>query len=121
MHPRARSGRRLIGITAVVLVTLGMIVLAAHAPAIAQALVVDGEPIADAALLAAARAEGALLVYTANFEDNERALLARFRDDTGIRSDMIRLGTGRLFERVLTEYAGKKLRADVIGLTDVDL
>jgi iron(III) transport system substrate-binding protein len=103
------------------IVALAVAVIGQTAPAVGQALVVDDEQIADAALLRAARAEGKLLVYTANFEHNERALLARFKDDTGVQSDMIRLATGRLFERVMTEYAGKKLQADIIGLTDVDL
>jgi iron(III) transport system substrate-binding protein len=87
----------------------------------AQDLVIDGEKIADAELLRAAKAEGALLVYTANFEDNERPLLERFGQDTGIKAQMIRLATGRLFERVMTEFSGKKLQADVIGLTDAEL
>jgi iron(III) transport system substrate-binding protein len=89
--------------------------------ATAQPLVIDGEMIASAELVQAAKAEGALLVYTANFEDSERPLLELFRQDTGIKSEMIRLATGRLFERVMTEFSGKKLQADVVGLTDTEL
>jgi iron(III) transport system substrate-binding protein len=90
-------------------------------PAFAQDLVIDGEKIADAQLLRAAKAEGSLLVYTANFEDSERPLLERFQQDTGIKAEMIRLATGRLFERVMTEFSGKKLQADIVGLTDAEL
>jgi iron(III) transport system substrate-binding protein len=87
----------------------------------AQALVIDGETIAGAELVQAAKAEGSLLVYTANFEDSERPLLELFRKDTGIKSEMIRLATGRLFERVMTEFSGKRLQADVVGVTDMEL
>jgi iron(III) transport system substrate-binding protein len=50
-----------------------------------------------------------------------RALLDQFTDDTGIEAEVIRLGTGRLYERVMTEFSGGKLEADIVVLTDWDL
>ena len=72
-------------------------------------LVVNGETIADAALLQAAKAEGQFLYYTTNLEDNERAALDEFRKDTGIRSEVVRLNGSRMYERVMTEASGGKL------------
>jgi hypothetical protein len=71
---------------------LGVLRMGHHATA--QPLVIDGETIASARAVQAAKAEGALLVYTANFGDSERPLLELFRQDTGIKSEMIRLATG---------------------------
>jgi iron(III) transport system substrate-binding protein len=80
-------------------------------PCGAQSLTADGEEIA----------EGSLLVYSVNFEDMERALLDEFKKDTGIKSEVIRLSAGRLYERVMTENAGGQLKADIIDLTDLAL
>lgn len=89
------------------------------APTMAQdGLVVDGEVIADATLFDAAKEEGSLLYYTVNFEDMERGVLEYFKEDTGIDFDVVRLSTGRMFERVMTEYSGGKLEADLVSLTD---
>lgn len=96
--------------------------LAFGAPASAQdGLVIDGETIADAELLNAAKAEGSLLYYTVNFEDMERGVLDYFKQDTGIDFEVVRLSTGRMFERVMTEHSGGKLEADLVSLTDFTL
>jgi iron(III) transport system substrate-binding protein len=87
----------------------------------AQSLTIEGETIGSAELLRAAKAEGSLLSYTVNFEEMERALLERFREDTGIKSEVIRLAAGRLFERIMSEHAAKRLQADLISLTDTQL
>jgi len=97
------------------LVAAGLMAFAGPAPA---QLVVGGETIADAALLQAAKAEGQLLYYTTNLEDNERAALEEFRKDTGIRFEVVRLNGSRMYERVMTEAAGGKLAADLINLSD---
>ena len=117
----ARRPRRLLDRIGLIAGSILVGLAAWGAPAVAQDLVIDGEKIADAALLRAAKAEGSLLVYTANFEDSERPLLERFQQDTGVKAEMIRLATGRLFERVMTEFSGKKLQADIVGLTDTEL
>lgn len=84
----------------------------------AQDLVINGEKIADAALLKAAQAEGQLLYYTTNLEDNERAALEEFRKDTGIRYEVVRLNGSRMYERIMTESSGGRLQADLINVSD---
>lgn len=112
-HKVVRTQRRIaVGLGLATAVVLG-------APASAQdGLVVNGEVIADATLFDAAKQEGTLLYYTVNFEDMERGVLEYFKEDTGIDFDVVRLSTGRMFERVMTEYSGGKLEADLVSLTD---
>jgi iron(III) transport system substrate-binding protein len=111
-------------LTAGLRVSLVAVALAAvaglAAPASAQ-LVVDGEQIADAALLAAAKKEGKLLYYTVNLEQTERAALAEFKKDTGIDFDVVRLNGNRMYERVVTEFGGNQLKADLVSLSDFTL
>jgi iron(III) transport system substrate-binding protein len=84
----------------------------------AQALVVDGEEIADAKLMAAARAEGSLNVYGTYPSDNLSEALDGFRKDTGLKIEYIRVPTSRLYDRVLAEFAAGKLEVDYADLTD---
>lgn len=93
----------------------------AGAPAIAQDLVIDGERIADAALLAAARKEGKLVYYGVYPESGMDLIRTAFRKDTGIEIEFVRLITQRLHPRVLTEHAARKLEADYVDLTDLTL
>jgi iron(III) transport system substrate-binding protein len=41
-----------------------------------------------------------------------------FQKDTGVKLENVRLPSGRLYERIVTEYGAKQLRADVIRLSD---
>lgn len=116
-----RRGRRLREAAGSLVAGLALLLATGGTQLAAQDLVINGETIAKADLVAAAKAEGKLFVYTANFEHNERALLERFKADTGIDWEVIRLGTGRLYERVMTEFSGGKLEADIVGLTDWEL
>jgi len=84
----------------------------------AQALVVDGEEIADAKLFAAARAEGKLSVYGTYPTENLADTLDAFRKDTGLKLDYIRVGSSRLYERVVAEFSAGKLDVDYVDLTD---
>ena len=103
--------------------TAGSMVIAAAATvfnsaALSQGLVADGEQIADQALLEAAKEEGMLLYYTVNLEENERELLAEFKEATGVDFEVIRLNGSRMYERVITEYGGGQLQADLVSLSD---
>ena len=84
----------------------------------AQALVVDGEEIADAKLMAAARAEKELNVYGTYPSENLSDALEGFRKDTGLKIEYIRVPTSRLYDRVLAEFSAGKLEVDYADLTD---
>lgn len=86
-----------------------------------QALIVDGEEIADAKLFAAARAEGALNVYGTYPSENLNDTLDAFRKDTGIKLEYVRVPTSRLYDRVLAEFSAGKLEVDYADLTDLTL
>src|SRR6202011_5176616 len=70
-------------------------------------------------LIAAAKAEGRLVYYTANFAEVEqegiKALNKRFPE---IRGEMVRAPGGQLITRVKTEAAAGKLAADVVDHSD---
>lgn len=97
--------------------TAATIGLAGAAPA-QEPLVIDGEEIASAELWDAAKQEGTLVYYTVNFEDNERAALEQFKEETGIDYSIVRLSGARMYERVVTESTGGQLKADLVSLTD---
>jgi iron(III) transport system substrate-binding protein len=87
----------------------------------AQDLVVGGETIADAATVAAARAEGKLVLYGTYPSDAMASILAAFKADTGIAPDYLRLTSQILFPRVTSEFAAHRLAADYVDLTDPTL
>jgi iron(III) transport system substrate-binding protein len=84
-----------------------------------KALVLDGEEVASAELLSAARDEGELTIYSAVSEEPEQALLEAFTKATGIEVELVRVPTTRLMERVQTEFGAKKIAADVLRMPDV--
>ncbi|GAA3929308.1 ABC transporter substrate-binding protein [Microbacterium soli] len=86
-----------------------------------EALVIDGETIADGELYAAAMDEGVLSLYDNYPEAPWRALLDVFEEDTGITVDHVRLITPQLYERVVSEAGANKLGADAIGMGDPTL
>lgn len=70
-------------------------------------------------LLAAARNEGRIVLYTANFLDTEQAVVKRFSQRfPGIAIEIVRAPTGQLITRVKTEAAANRMIADVIDFTD---
>jgi iron(III) transport system substrate-binding protein len=95
-------------------------VVAAAAGAKAQ-LVVGGETISDAKTVAAANAEGRLVVYSAIAQDVIKNILDDFQKDTGIVTELVRLPTQPLFQRIMAEFAANKLDADYLDLTDLPL
>jgi ABC-type glycerol-3-phosphate transport system substrate-binding protein len=70
-------------------------------------------------LLAAAKKEGRIVLYTANFLDTEQAVVKRFSQRfPGIQIEIVRGPTGQLITRIKTEAAANKMIADVIDISD---
>jgi len=96
--------------------------LLAQGAAHAQALVIDGEEIADATLMDAARKEGRVLWYGTWPERNfNPSVKANFEKDTGLKLDFIRLPTQSMYQRVTAEAGAQRLSADVLDITDPTL
>ena len=98
-------------------VILAFTILLQHT-AHAQAVVVGGEEIADAKLMAAARAEGGLYAYGVIQSESMAELLDGFRKETGLTIEYVRVPTSKLYDRVVAEFAAGKLDADYADLTD---
>ena len=85
----------------------------AGTPALAQAEFGSPE------LIAAAKAEGKLVYYTANFAEVEQRVIKEFNKRfPEIKVEMVRAPGGQLITRVKTEAAAGKLVADVIDHSD---
>ncbi|MGZ5834761.1 MAG: ABC transporter substrate-binding protein [Xanthobacteraceae bacterium] len=84
-------------------------------------LVADGETIADANLLAAAKGEGRLLHYGTYPADAMKPVHEAFQSETGIEVEYIRLPSQGMYARVTSEFAAKKLEADIVDLTELPL
>jgi iron(III) transport system substrate-binding protein len=70
-------------------------------------------------LIAAAKNEGKLVYYTANFAEVEQEVIKQFnRRFPEIRVEMLRAPGGQLITRVKTEAAAGKLTADVVDHSD---
>jgi iron(III) transport system substrate-binding protein len=79
----------------------------------------EPEFVPSAELLAAARKEGRIVLYTANFLDTEQAVAKRFSARfPGIQIEIVRAPTGQLITRVKTEAAANRMIADVIDMSD---
>ncbi len=95
-----------------VLVTTFGVSMGPMAPAAAQNL---GPP----ELIAAAKSEGKLVYYTANFAEVEQEVIREFNKRfPEIRVEMVRAPGGQLITRVKTEAAAGKLTADVVDHSD---
>lgn len=84
-------------------------------------LIVDGELIATADVLDAARDEGTLVFYTGASEVSEKEVTDAFTELTDIPVEIVRLAPNKLQERVLSENAAGKLGADLIRISGEDL
>jgi iron(III) transport system substrate-binding protein len=85
--------------------------------ALAPAAEPDFMPSAE--LLAAAKKEGKIVLYTANFLDTEQAVVKRFSVRfPGIAIEIVRAPTGQLITRVKTEATANRMIADVIDISD---
>ena len=70
-------------------------------------------------LIAAAKAEGKLVFYTANFAEVEQEVIKEFNKRfPEIRVEMVRAPGGQLITRVRTEAAAGKLIADIVDHSD---
>src|SRR6202163_181262 len=70
-------------------------------------------------LIAAAKAEGKLVFYTANFAEVEQEVIKAFNKRfPEIKVEMVRAPGGQLITRVRTEAAAGKLIADVVDHSD---
>ena len=70
-------------------------------------------------LIAAARNEGKLVYYTANFAEVEQEVIKAFNKRfPDIKVEMVRAPGGQLITRVKTEAAAGKLAADVVDHSD---
>jgi iron(III) transport system substrate-binding protein len=103
------------------LALVGAISIAMGGEARTQALVIDGEEIADAKLMAAARAEKVVSVYSTNQTELMQEVLDSFQKTTGIKVDYLRVPTAKLYDRVLAEFSAGKLDVDYANLTDLTL
>jgi len=73
-------------------------------------------------LIAAAKAEGKLVYYTANFAEVEQQVIKAFNKRfPEIKVEMVRAPGGQLITRVKTEAAAGKLIADVMARDTIDL
>jgi iron(III) transport system substrate-binding protein len=70
-------------------------------------------------LIAAAKAEGKLVFYTANFAEVEQLVIKEFNKRfPDIKVEMVRAPGGQLITRVRTEAAAGKLIADIVDHSD---
>lgn len=102
-------------------VTTVAVALSSTNSARAQALILDGEEVANAALYAAAKKEGGLSAYATYSSESMSDALDGFRKDTGLKIDYIRLPTSKLYDRAIAEFVAGKLTADYMDLTDLTL
>src|SRR3954470_3328801 len=88
---------------------------------LAVALVVPAaaQDFGSAELVTAAKKEGRLVLYTANFAEVEQEVIKQFNKRfPEIKVEMVRAPGGQLITRVRTEAAAGKLIADVIDHSD---
>jgi iron(III) transport system substrate-binding protein len=88
---------------------------------LAQALVVNGEEIADAKLMDAARKEGRVTVYGGRPTESIKPVLDAFQQDTKLQLDYIRLSSAAMYDRVIAEFSAGKLGGDYADLSDLAL
>lgn len=94
---------------------------ASAATAASPDLVAGGVTIADGATLDAARSEGKLVLYSTYDSVVMKPIVERFKADTGLSVDVIRLTSQPMFDRVMAEFTAHKLGADYVDTTDITL
>jgi iron(III) transport system substrate-binding protein len=87
--------------------------------ALCAAPALAGENFGSPELIAAAKAEGKLVLYTANFAEVEQETIREFNKRfPEIKVEMVRAPGGQLITRVKTEAAAGKLIADIVDHSD---
>src|SRR5262245_46133246 len=77
------------------------------------------ENIGSPELIAAAKAEGKMILYTANYAEVEQDVIKEFNKRfPEIKIEMVRAAGGQLITRVKTEAAAGKLIADIVDHSD---
>ena len=85
----------------------------------AGALPAQAQEFGSPELIAAAKKEGKLVFYTANFAEVEQRVIKEFQKRfPEIKVEMVRAPGGQLITRVKTEAAAGKLIADVVDHSD---
>src|SRR3979490_2906779 len=99
--------------------TVAVAGIAGLAMALGGATVQAQEEFGSPELIAAAKAEGKLVYYTANFAEVEQQVIKAFNKRfPEIRIEMVRAPGGQLITRVKTEAAAGKLIADIVDHSD---
>lgn len=80
-------------------------------------LVIDGEQVADAELLEAARGDK-LVWFTGSGSESAELTADRFTEETGVEVEVTRMPSSKLNERVLSEAGAGRLSAGVVTITD---
>ncbi len=94
-------------------------ILAAACAALALALPAAAQNFGSPELIVAAKKEGHLVYYTANFAEVEQEVIKQFNKRfPEIKVEMVRAPGGQLITRIKTEAAAGKLAADVIDHSD---
>jgi iron(III) transport system substrate-binding protein len=97
----------------------GLAGLASLAVALLASPVVAQQDIGSPELIAAAKKEGKVVYYTANFAEVEQVVINAFNKRfPEIKVEMVRAPGGQLITRIKTEAAAGKLSADVINHSD---
>ena len=68
----------------------------------------------DQRLIAAAKKEGSLLLYTSMLEKNIRRIAADFEEKYGIKVNIWRAGKNKVLQRTITEARGGRFEVDVV-------
>ena len=99
--------------TRVSILIAGVAIIALSVPAAAQ------QEFGSPELIAAAKKEGRLVLYTANFAEIEQEVINVFNKRfPEIKVEMVRAPGGQLITRIKTEAAANRLTADVIDHSD---
>ncbi|HEX7924758.1 MAG TPA: extracellular solute-binding protein [Bradyrhizobium sp.] len=99
--------------------TLALTLALASVATLALAPAARAQEFGSAELIAAAKAEGKLVYYTANFAEIEQQVIKAFNKRfPEIKVEMVRAPGGQLITRVKTEAAAGKLIADVVDHSD---
>ena len=73
-------------------------------------------------LVQAARREGSLVLYSANFNETEQVAIQRFNARfPDVKVELVRAPSGQLLTRLRAEAAANRLAADVVDITDRSL
>jgi iron(III) transport system substrate-binding protein len=98
-----------------VAVLAGIAFSAGLSPALAQ----NSHPWLDQKLLPAAKAEGALVVYSSTNEGEGLPLWKIFEEATGIKVQYVRAADGPLLSRMAVEFRGRQKAWDIVQVTSI--